>query len=204
MMVPAFIETICIRDGIPRHPEWHQQRIGMTFQHCIPDATPFSLAEVLTQYIFPPGLVKCTITYAAEIIEVVYTPYIRKKINDLKLINIPDGFEYHFKYADRSIINQLFEIKGEADDILTMRHGWILDTSIANIAFRKKDRWYTPAFPLLAGTTWKRMIEETVLIPKPIHQNDLKDFDGFKVFNAMNDWEDVLEMTMDGIISVDG
>lgn len=204
MSEPAFIETICIRDGIPRHPEWHQLRIDMTFQLCIPEATPFSLAEVLTQYIFPPGLLKCTITYGAEIIEVVYTPYVRKKINALKPVNIPGGYQYHFKYADRTIINHLLELKVAADDILMMRDGWILDTSIANIAFRKKDRWYTPAFPLLAGTTWKRLVMEGVLIPKPIHHSDLKDFDGFKVFNAMNDWEDVLEMTLDAIISVDG
>jgi 4-amino-4-deoxychorismate lyase len=79
------------------------------------------------------------------------------------------------------------------------RHGWITDTSIANIAFRKKDRWYTPANPLLAGTTWRRLIKEDILIPRPIHQSDIPHFDAFKIFNAMNDWEKTMEGPVDQI-----
>jgi len=79
------------------------------------------------------------------------------------------------------------------------RNGWILDTSIANIAFRKKDRWYTPANPLLAGTTLKRLIQEEVLIPRTIHQSDINQFEAFKIFNAMNAWNETEEMECSGI-----
>ena len=79
------------------------------------------------------------------------------------------------------------------------RNGWILDTSIANIAFRKKDRWYTPANPLLAGTTLKRLIQEEVLIPRTIHQFDINQFEAFKIFNAMNAWNETEEMECSGI-----
>lgn len=103
----------------------------------------------------------------------------------LKLIEIPVGYEYNYKYADRKVLEELFLQKETADDVLMMRKGWLLDTSIANIAFKKNDRWYTPSIPLLAGTTWKRMITEGNVIPRTIHSGDLNTFDGFILMNAM-------------------
>lgn len=101
---------------------------------------------------------------------------------------MPVGYDYSYKYADRSVLEDLFSQRKDADDILITRDGWITDTSIANIAFRKNDRWYTPSIPLLAGTTWKRLVSSGVLIPRPIHQDDLLRFDTFRIFNAMNEW----------------
>lgn len=101
---------------------------------------------------------------------------------------MPAGYDYSYKYADRTVLENLFSQRRDADDILLTRDGWITDTSIANIAFRKGDRWYTPSIPLLAGTTWKRLVSGGVLIPRPIHQDDLLRYDAFRIFNAMNDW----------------
>ena len=118
------------------------------------------------------------------------------------MIEAPIGFDYRYKYADRKVLEQLFAQRGDADDILITRNGWITDTSIANIAFRKGDRWYTPSFPLLAGTSWKRLVAADVLIPRPIHQKDIDRYDAFKVFNAMNDWEEASEQPTFAILSL--
>ena len=195
-----FLETICLIDGTPRHLQWHQQRIENTFRYCMPHAEPFHLETELTLYDFPiVGKFKCSIHYSTEIIEVTFSQYPPKKFQKLKLVEIPPGFDYHFKYADRKIMDELFSKKGDADDILMTRDGWITDTSIANIAFRKNDRWYTPSNPLLAGTTWKRLIQEEVLTPRPLHQSDIDQLDAFKIFNAMNDWKEMEEMECSGI-----
>jgi 4-amino-4-deoxychorismate lyase len=114
--------------------------------------------------------------------------YEPKRIHTLKLVDIPEGFVYHFKYADRTMIDRLYAWRGDADDILMMRNGWLTDTSVANIAFLKKDRWYTPAQPLLAGTTWKRLVSAGILIPRPIYKDEFESFESWRVFNAMNDW----------------
>jgi len=191
-----FLETICILDGIPQHLEWHQRRIESTFHFCMSHATPFELEKALTLYDLPKeGKIKCSIQYTTEITEVTFAAYSPKTIQHLKLIEIPDGFDYRFKYADRRIIDDLFAKRGDADDILMTRHGWITDTSIANIAFRKNDRWYTPALPLLAGTSWKRLIAEGKLIPRPIHQSEIEQMDGIRIFNAMNEWEGGIEIS---------
>ncbi|HEX5113455.1 MAG TPA: aminotransferase class IV [Saprospiraceae bacterium] len=190
----VFLETICLLDGIPRHLQWHQQRIENTFRYCIPHAEPFHLETELTLYDFPEeGKFKCSIHYSTEIIEVTFSPYPLRTLKQLKLVEIPPGFDYRFKYADRKIIDDLFSKKGNADDILMTRDGWIMDTSIANIAFRKNERWYTPSLPLLAGTTWKRLVSAGTLLPRPIHKAEIHQFQGFKIFNAMNDWGELLE-----------
>lgn len=197
----SFLETICILDGVPKHLEWHQQRVNQTFHYCMPHAEPFQLKAKLTLFDLPrEGKIKCSLQYFTEIIEVTFAVYPPKPAPSLKLIEIPRGYEYRFKLTDRHTIDTLFSKRGNADDILMTRNGWILDTSIANIAFRKNDRWYTPAIPLLAGTTWKRLIEGGILIPRPIHQSDIPHFDAFKIFNAMNDWTEIKEEVCGNVI----
>ena len=174
---------------MPQHMAWHQARVDQTFRLCMNYATPFSIEAVLEKQTHIPafGKVKCTIEYGAEVFDVRTLMYEVKPIRSLKLVEIPEGFDYRFKYADRTMIDRLFAWREEADDILMTRNSWITDTSIANIAFLKNGRWYTPAQPLLAGTTWKRLVASEFLIPKPIHQRDFDIFEAWKVFNAMND-----------------
>jgi 4-amino-4-deoxychorismate lyase len=116
------------------------------------------------------------------------------------LVDLPSGFDYSYKYVDRRALDELFARRGEQDDILMLRDGWITDTSVGNIALCKKNRWFTPAIPLLAGTTWKRLVSSGVLIPRSIHHNDLLRFDAFKIFNAMNDWSEGAEYPVRNIV----
>ena len=197
----TFIETICIQDGIPQNLMWHQQRIDATLRKFYSSTIPFLLQTEIAAHNFPKqGKIKCRIVYDKEIKEISFSLYPPKTISALQCIEIPEGYNYPYKFADRSVIDDLFAQKGIADDILMTHHGYILDTSIANIAFQKNDRWYTPSLPLLAGTTWKRLISTGVLIPRPIHQREIRQFDSFKLFNAMNDWEEVDKISCEEIL----
>lgn len=188
-----FLETICIRDGQPMHLAWHQRRVDATLkafypkEYTEPDAFP--LFEILLSCSFPTaGACRCRIEYDLNALSVEFFPYESRTVSTLQLIEAPSGYDYRYKYVDRKVLEDLFAQRGDADDVLITRDGWITDTSIANITFRKDDRWYTPSMPLLAGTTWKRLVASGTLIPRPIHQNDVKRFDVFKVFNALNEW----------------
>lgn len=190
-----FLETICIKDSHPLQLEWHQRRVDATLKHFYPDSMDedisFRLTEILSSCAIPlVGICRCRIVYNINSISVEFFPYESRSIKSLRLIEAPSGYDYRYKYADRKVLDDLFAQRGDADDILITRDGWITDTSIANIAFRKGDRWYTPSIPLLAGTTWKRLVAAGVLIPRPIHQSDVGHFDAFKIFNAMNEWEE--------------
>jgi len=191
--VHQFLETIYILNGKPRYLDWHQKRVDATLSHFSPqgntEENTFPLAEILGACNIPTsGMYRCRIRYDLNAIEVEFFPYTPRRINTLRLIEAPVGYDYRFKYADREVLEQLFAQRGDADDILITRDGWITDTSIANISFRKGNRWYSPSKPLLAGTTWKRLIADGILIPRPIHQSELYHFDSFRIFNAMNDW----------------
>ncbi len=197
--MPPFLETICIKDGHPQHLEWHQRRVDATLKHFYPDAAhddvSFQLTDILSSCNIPgPGVYRCRIVYDINSISVEFFPYQPRAIKSLKMIEAPVGFDYRYKYADRKVLEQLFAQPGDADDILITRDSWITDTSIANIAFRKGDCWYTPSMPLLAGTTWKRLVASGVLTPRPIHQSDIHQYDAFKIFNAMNDWDKSIEL----------
>ncbi len=194
----SFLETIRIQNGQPAHLPWHQRRVNSTLSHFYPKLdqaeAQFQLDDILSYSSIPAdGIYRCRIIYDIHSIEVEFIPYVPRQVKTLRLVEIPDGYDYSFKYADRKVIEDLYAMRGDADDILMTRDGYITDTSIANIAFRKDDRWYTPSIPLLAGTTWKRLIATGTLIPRPIHQDEINRFDAFRIFNAMNAYESVTQ-----------
>lgn len=192
-----FLETICIRDGLPQHLESHQRRVDATMQHFFP---AHHHSWDLTKCIVVPsdyqgqGIIRCRIQYDAHHFSIHFYPYVPRMVESIKIVSVPSGFDYRFKYADRGVIEDLYTRWTDADEILMSRDGWIMDTSIANIAFQKNGRWFTPSMPLLAGTTWKRLVAAGTLIPRPINERDLKEFESFKIFNAMIDFESAPEL----------
>ena len=201
--LPArFLETICIRDGQPMHLDWHQQRVNSTLSHFYPEHHhSWDLGECIkipSQH--SQGHVKCRIFYDVHHLSIHFHTYIARKIETLKMVVAPQGFEYRYKYSDRKVLDGLYELRDSCDDILiTSREGWILDTSVANIAFQRKGRWYSPFIPLLAGTSWKRLVAERILTPRPINRRDLMKFDNFKVFNALNEFHTAIESPVSNI-----
>lgn len=191
-----FLETICIREGIPRHLEWHQRRVDATIKKFFPAHLHswklHDCIEVPNEFL--KGLARCRIQYDAHYFSIQYCPYLLRDIKTLKIVGAPLGLEYSFKYAERSNINALYDLKEDCDDILISRNDWVTDTSIANIAFLGEKKWYTPSLPLLAGTTWKRLVSEGIIFPRPIHREEITSFKSFKIFNALIDFEESIPL----------
>ena len=175
------LESIRCENGEALHLSYHQARMNRAFEHfnMMPN---YPLKDLIT----PPdkAVYRCRVIYDADTLEIEYLPYTKRHIKTLKLINA-DTLEYAYKYENRDPINQLFEQRGEADDILIVKNGYISDTSIANIAFYNGTQWLTPEKPLLKGTTRERLLQEKKIISTPIHVNDMDSFSGFALFNAM-------------------
>lgn len=197
-----FIESICIMDGEVRHLLWHQQRVEATMHRFFP-AHHFSwkLHDCIhIPEIFRQGKIKCRIVYDAHRFDVQYESYVPKVIRTLKQVEAHPPLKYAYKFSDRTALEALLNGRGDADEILICRDGWVTDLSFASIAFRKGGAWYTPALPLLAGTSWKRLVYEGKLIPSPIHQKDILLFDCYKIFNAMLDFESATEQPVTTIL----
>ncbi len=174
-----FFETVKCDDGIAYNLEYHCQRIARTIMININ----------LHEYILPisDDFLKCKVLYDKYgVLDVLYEPYIKRLIKSFKII-YDDKIEYKHKSLNRDAINALYAKKGDADEIIIVKNGWVTDTSIANIAIFDGTNWLTPKMPLLRGTTQERLVHDKELIQANISVDMLKKAKKIAVLNAMVD-----------------
>lgn len=179
------IDTICYENGKFQRIELHNERVNRSRRDLFGLKDELQIENHLT---IPSNLeseiVKCRITYSSEIEKIEYEKYVMKPIHSLKLI-YGDHVDYAYKYSDRSQLIQLSQSKGEADDILIVREGFITDTSYANIVFLKEGTWITPSTPLLNGTRLESYLGSGRITIALIRPEDLAQFSEARIINAM-------------------
>ncbi len=182
-------ETICIHNGSIQHLSYHQARLDSSRAALFGD----EIEELdLSSVIHPPtgtGILKCRVVYDRVLRSVHYSPYRPRGIKRLKIVDSQIGYAH--KFTDRGQIEELFERRGEADEILIVRDGLVTDTSIANIAFFNGRNWVTPKSPLLRGTTRERLVKSGFLLPRDISCREIRNFRKFALLNAMIGFEPV-------------
>jgi 4-amino-4-deoxychorismate lyase len=179
-----FLESISVVDGQIQRLPWHQRRINHSLNAFYNGATLDLYAAIGERASQQKGTVKCRVLYDFDSCEVQFSGYSPREIKTLKLIE-NSGIEYAFKFADRSAINDAFGQRAGDDDILIVKNGRITDSSIANIAFRRGAKWFTPREPLLKGTMREYMLEHGTLTEADITPGDLSSFHGYKLINAL-------------------
>jgi 4-amino-4-deoxychorismate lyase len=110
-----------------------------------------------------------------------------------------DRISYDFKYKDRRTIDRLYELRNGSDDILIVKRGMVTDTSYCNIVFKKGKHWYTPWSALLKGTQRQKLLEREKIKEEEISASDIKNFDTFKLINALLEFEGP-ELSVDKIV----
>lgn len=189
-------ETIRLKDGALQNTEYHHARLNFSRKSL------FQLADeiVLKQHIQIPafcmkGLFKCRVMYGKEIESVEFELYVTRNIGSLRLIN-DNAIDYSFKYTNRDSLNQLLKQKGQADEILIIKNGFITDTSFSNIIFFDGNKWFTPSTPLLRGTMRSYLMESNQISEVEITVSDLKHFKYARLINAMNPLDDGRDIEM--------
>jgi 4-amino-4-deoxychorismate lyase len=134
------------------------------------------------------GLFKCRIVYDELLNDVEFVPYEPKQIRKLKVVE-DNEITYEFKFADRSRINGLFELRGTCDDILIVRNDQATDCSFSNIVFRKGSTWVTPQGPLLKGTMRQKLLDNHLITERVILKRDISSFETYKIINAMLEFD---------------
>jgi 4-amino-4-deoxychorismate lyase len=180
-----FIESIRVHNGVFQHPEYHNRRWNMT-RHSFWSGSPVWDVSDLVKIPehLKEGVYKCRIVYDEQIRQVDFQPYYPRRIQTLRLV-CSDDVSYPYKFEDRSVLEDLLEQKGDADDILIVRDGFLTDTSFANIALYDGSRWYTPETYLLNGTCRQRLLDEGILAEASIGVTDLARFQAIRPINAM-------------------
>jgi len=148
-----------------------------------------NLAKELRSYEIPLGLVRCRVLYVQSIEVVEFFPYQPRRINSLKLV-YDDSIDYSLKYNNRDTLNRLVQMKGNCDEILIVKNGYITDTSYTNICFYDGTHWHTPSAPLLKGTKREQLIEKGIIIEAEIKPDDLLKYSNAMLINAMLDFDE--------------
>ena len=195
-----FLESISVRNRSFEHLPWHSKRVEQTQAASLGESPLADLSQFLS---IPAELghqqYKCRIVYDRSIREVSFTPYVAKSIRSLKVVE-GNGIEYSKKWEDRNALAELYAQRGEQDDILIIKDGYLTDTYYANVAFWDGIKWLTPATPLLEGTCRARLLAEGILEEAPIRLEDLPSFQNIRLMNALLGWSKSNEFSIHQII----
>ena len=194
-MIELF-ETIRIEDGVAHHLEYHNYRFNRARHELFGSTDTIDIAHILVD-IPTSGVYRAKLIYNVSILSLDYYPYTPRVIECISIV--PSDIEYSYKYLDRTILDDIRISYPESDEILFTRDGLLTDSTIANVALSKEGRWYTPAQPLLEGTTRARLIDSGFLLPIDIEVSTIESYDGLALMNAMIGFV-VLEKGIEGVL----
>ncbi|MGL4853225.1 MAG: aminotransferase class IV [Phocaeicola sp.] len=198
-----FLETLRIEQGRVYNLRYHADRISRTFQKLGVEPLPFdTLCHDEGSFLHSTVLsalnnsvvhnseqrIKCRLVYGEQgIEEITYAPYTLRPVHSLQLVEAAT-LDYSSKSLNRDALNQAFEQRGEADEVLITQNGYLTDTSIANVALFDGAQWITPKHPLLAGIKRAELLERKLIVEGEIHREDLPNYSHIRCFNAMIEW----------------
>ncbi len=173
-------ETLIIENGNIRNLKHHNERLNRSRSELFGAKKSIDLSEAVD---LGRENMRCKVIYDTKIRRIEYYPLKKRTFRCFKIIE--SDIEYSYKYLDRSKIDKLYEMRGECDDIIIVRDGKVLDTSIANIAYWDDKRWITPVDPLLAGTMRASLLDEGKIIEGDVTVEDILEAEKMAVMNAI-------------------
>ena len=179
------IESIKILDNQIYRFTYHKKRMSRSCAEIYDTSMPFDFSQILNEIpLLEKGLFKLRLLYDDKELEHEFIPYQMKNIESLKIVE-SDTINYAHKFSDRSELNDLYDKKKNADDILIVKNGKLTDTFHCNISLHKDGVWYTPVSPLLKGTQRQYLIDQNLIVTKNISIDTLLEYDEICLFNAM-------------------
>jgi 4-amino-4-deoxychorismate lyase len=200
--MPRFIDTIKLIDGNYKLIEYHNKRINDTVNRFFGAGPAINLNLVLPkQDDYKSGTYKCKLTYSDHIENIEITPYIKRTIKTLKVIDLDalrhsseyrcGPLDYEFKYEDRTLINSFLTGLGDKTDILFVKNGLVTDTSFSNVILSDGGKWITPDTYLLNGVKRRYLLENYKIEERKVSVGDLRYFRKISLINAMLEPEDI-------------
>ena len=136
---------------------------GSTFLQSLLNTSPWREVEAyLTgQQILPATTYRLTLEYSlAGLSTIRLVPYCKRTIRALRPILLPEGFEYSYKYADRSFFDRMkAELADDEEPLFVRPDGTITDTSYTNVLIETEAGYLTPTRPLLKGTQREGLLQ---------------------------------------------
>ena len=144
------------------------------------------------------GLYKIRVIYNRIIEKIEIEPYQLRIIQSLKVVH-HESVDYHLKYTDRQVLQELFEQRGTCDDVLIIKNGFVSDSFTANVLFFDGTNWYTSTTPLLKGTKRQYLLDEGIISEWEIREEDIPGYQKVGLINALIDFEEMPVIIVDRI-----
>ncbi|MDB3981579.1 aminotransferase class IV [bacterium] len=196
-MYPLF-ESIRVEGGNVHLLQYHQKRLERSYLYMFKKKCAWQLNSMIPELPKEESF-KLRFLYNKDRFTFELLPYTSRKIERLKLIEI-DYYSYDHKFTDRSGLDNAYKLRGDCDDVLLTKNGFLTDTSYCNILLFDGTQWVTPEKPLFEGVQREFLIDQQRVIPKQIHVNDLSDFISFQLINALNPFEENQFEAVGGIV----
>ncbi|HCZ35420.1 MAG TPA: hypothetical protein DHV26_05780 [Cytophagales bacterium] len=179
------IETVYLKDGEFRNLKYHQLRMESSSKELFGAPNNWTLENKLQFSKYPEsGLFKVRVIYDTEVKQIEFVPYMPKPVQSLKRIS-SDAISYAHKFENRQTLNELYQQRGNCDDVVIIKNGFVTDTSYANLIFRKGAEWFTPTTFLLPGTMRAFLLDSHQVKSTEIRVEDIVKYDSCKLINAM-------------------
>jgi 4-amino-4-deoxychorismate lyase len=185
------LETIKCKDGKLVNLEFHQSRFENAQKEYFGIIPKIKLLqEIKIPETAKTGLFRCRVTYSKQIDKVEFLQYNYRNVKSLKIVEDKE-IKYHFKYTDRKKLQALFEQRGDCDDIIIVKNGFVSDSFAANIVLFDGENWITPDTPLLYGTQRARLLKEKKIFESRVTIDDISSYKKIGLINALNNLEEM-------------
>jgi 4-amino-4-deoxychorismate lyase len=170
----------------------HNERLQRTQRQYLCQSNEIDLAQwINVPSAFRQGLVKCRVLYDKTITDIQFAAYQPRPVKNLQLVEHPT-IDYTFKFENRTLLNELFKQRGDCDDIMIVKNGFITDSYYANLVFDDGFSLYTPNQPLLKGIRRAQLLGTKRIQTAIIRPCDLDSFQKVHLINAMLNLGDVV------------
>ena len=192
-------ETICCENRELKNLSYHEARLNRTRHELWSYSDYWNLSErIAIPDSVDNALYKCRLSYSQEIEAIKWEPYTPRTIQKIQRV-YHDNIDYRYKYDNRDELNTLFAQRKDADEILIIKNGLITDSFYCNVAFFDGIEWITPNSPLLPGTQRAFLLDAGIIQEAEIREIDLGKFSKVKLFNAMVNWGNAVDLGIDCI-----
>jgi 4-amino-4-deoxychorismate lyase len=136
------------------------------------------------------GIYKVRVSYDQTIKQIDFDSYSYRNIQSMKVVH-HESVDYHLKYNDRQILQELFAQRGSCDDIIIIKNGFVGDSFAANLLFFDGEKWFTPSASLLKGTKRQFLLDHGIISEREIREEDISSYQKIGLINAMVDFEEM-------------
>lgn len=183
------VESLLIENKEIKKIEYHNKRFNEALQNYLGLDIRIDLEE---QIKIPDDLTneryKCRVIFNDGKIQIEFAKYVPREIKSCKVV-YSKTVDYTYKTTNREVLNRLFNQRGECDDIIIVKNGFVTDSFSSNIIFYNGKEWVTPDTPLLKGTQRQYLIDKGIIKEERITDMDILKFSKLKLINAMLDFE---------------